>query len=43
MAAGVSDKLWLLEDIAARIEARTAKPATRGPYKSARRDDRAVI
>lgn len=33
MAAGVSDTLWTMEDIANRIEARTAKPAKRGPYK----------
>ncbi len=33
MAAGISNTLWTLEDIAQRIEARTAKPAKRGPYK----------
>jgi IS1 family transposase len=33
MAAGVSATLWTMEDIANRIEARTAKPAKRGPYK----------
>ncbi len=33
MAAGVSQTLWTMEDIAERIEARTAKPAKRGPYK----------
>ena len=33
MAAGVSDKLWTLEDIAERIEARRPAPAKRGPYK----------
>jgi IS1 family transposase len=33
MAAGVSQTLWTMEDIANRIEARTAKPAKRGPYK----------
>ena len=33
MAAGVSQTLWTMEDIAAHIEARTAKPAKRGPYK----------
>ncbi|MDB5437700.1 MAG: transposase [Caulobacteraceae bacterium] len=33
MAAGVADRLWSLEDIANRIEAATAKPAKRGPYK----------
>jgi IS1 family transposase len=33
MAAGITGKLWSLEDIANRIEARAAKPAKRGPYK----------
>ena len=29
----VSQTLWTMEDIATRIETRTAKPAKRGPYK----------
>lgn len=33
MAAGITDKLWSLEDIAERIEAAQAKPMKRGPYK----------
>jgi hypothetical protein len=33
MAAGISKTLWTMEDIAERIEAHTAKPAKRGPYK----------
>jgi hypothetical protein len=33
MAAGVSATLWTMEDIAERIEVRTAKPGKRGPYK----------
>jgi IS1 family transposase len=33
MAAGVTDRLWSLEDVASAIEARAAKPAKRGPYK----------
>ena len=33
MAAGVSQTLWTMEDIAERIEAWTAKSAKRGPYK----------
>ncbi len=33
MAAGVSDKLWSLEDIAERIEANRPQPGKRGPYK----------
>lgn len=33
MAAGVTNRLWSLEDIAERIEARRPVPAKRGPYK----------
>ena len=33
MAAGVTDRLWSLEDIAERIEAGKPAPAKRGPYK----------
>jgi hypothetical protein len=33
MAAGVSDKLWSLDDVVALIEARDAPPKKRGPYK----------
>jgi len=33
MAAGITDKLWSLEDIAERIEARVNQPTKRGPYK----------
>ena len=33
MAAGVSDTVWTLENIAERIEARQPKPGKRGPYK----------
>lgn len=36
MDAGVTDKLWSLEDIAERIEADRRKPGKRGPYKSRR-------
>ncbi|HEX3888596.1 MAG TPA: IS1 family transposase [Phenylobacterium sp.] len=33
MAAGITDKLWSLEDIAERIEAKRPQPGKRGPYK----------
>ena len=33
MAAGVSQTLWTMEDIAERIEARRPAPGKRGPYK----------
>lgn len=33
MAAGITDTLWSLEDIAERIEANRPQPGKRGPYK----------
>lgn len=33
MAAGVTDRLWSMEDVVALIEAAAPKPRTRGPYK----------
>ena len=33
MAAGLSDRLWSMEDIAERIDVRTNAPKPRGPYK----------
>ncbi len=33
MAAGISDRLWDMEDVAALVEAADVKPGNRGPYK----------
>lgn len=33
MAAGISDKLWSMDDIVAQIEAREHPPKKRGPYR----------
>jgi hypothetical protein len=33
MAAGVSDRLWSMEDIVALIDAAEGEPKKRGPYK----------
>lgn len=33
MAAGVTERLWSMQDIAALVEARTPRPGKRGPYK----------
>ena len=33
MAAGVTDRLWSMEDVAALVEAAAPKPGPRGPYK----------
>lgn len=33
MAAGVSDRLWSMEDVAELVEASLPKPGKRGPYK----------
>ena len=33
MAAGISDRLWSMEDIAERIDANRPQPGKRGPYK----------
>lgn len=33
MAAGITDRLWDMEDIVALIDAKDAPPKKRGPYK----------
>ncbi len=33
MAAGVTDRLWEMADLAAVLEATEVKPGKRGPYK----------
>ncbi len=33
MAAGITDRLWELEDIVALIDAAAPKPGRRGPYR----------
>jgi len=35
MAAGVSDTLWSMTDLAEMVEASLSKPGLRGPYKKA--------
>ncbi len=39
MAAGVTDRLWSMEDIAERIDARRPRPGKRGPYKGRVREN----
>jgi hypothetical protein len=41
MAAGITDKLWLVEDIVALVEASEPKPGKRGPYKKRNASDEA--
>jgi len=33
MAAGITDRLWSLEDIIERMDAAASRPGTHGPYK----------
>lgn len=39
MAAGITDRLWSLDDIVAKIDATAPQPAKRGPYKKRERRD----
>jgi hypothetical protein len=34
MAAGISDTLWSVKDIAEMVDATLPKPGSRGPYKA---------
>jgi hypothetical protein len=36
MAAGVSERLWSMEDVVALVDARAEPPKARGPYKPRR-------
>jgi len=38
MAAGISERLWEIEDIVTLVEAVELKPGKRGPYKKRTRD-----
>ena len=35
MAAGITDRLWSLEDVVAKIDAMAPEPKAHGPYKKA--------
>ena len=35
MAAGISDRLWEMDDLVRMVEAEDAAPKKRGPYKKA--------
>jgi hypothetical protein len=43
MAAGISDTLWTMEDIAETIEANRPQPGKRGPYKKRARPEPAQL
>ncbi len=38
MAAGISDRLWEMDDLVRLVEAEDAAPKKRGPYKSKSED-----
>ncbi len=39
MAAGITDRLWSLDDIIAKIDAMSPPPAKRGPYKKRKKEN----
>lgn len=43
MAAGVTDRLWSMEDVVALLDAREAPPAKRGPYKAGPNEPRGSV
>lgn len=43
MEAGITDRLWSIEDIVALVEAAEAKPAKRGAYRKRTASDASLV